>query len=262
MLVYHWYGCRLACSRSDLQAAGWGGSDVAAVAALESMPLSGPLAVDRRAHQSTSSRSRDSRPLGPQRGNTCPPHFLSAASVPVAPLLTTYSLHPMYHQPWGGAAPQQQPTEAGAAQQQQQQPWGAQPQNTAAAGVLAGQQQQAWSAAAAAAAGAPAGGAAAYQQYYQQAAAAAPAGQPQQGPGGVAAAATYYPAAAAPAAPAGLRQWVGTVTQIIPPNYGVVDGDAYYINAVVVGQIPQVRARLRRAGGWLGGSTVVTRRHR
>ena len=47
-------------------------------------------------------------------------------------------------------------------------------------------------------------------------------------------------------APAGLRQWVGTVTQIIPPNYGVVDGDAYYINAVVVGQIPQAR------GGMVG----------
>ncbi|PRW20657.1 SWI SNF-related matrix-associated actin-dependent regulator of chromatin subfamily A 1 isoform X1 [Chlorella sorokiniana] len=87
--------------------------------------------------------------------------------------------------------------------------------------------------------------AAAYQQYYQQAAAAG-AAQPQQAAGGVPAAAAYYPAAAA--APTGLRQWVGTVTQIIPPNYGVVDGDAYYINAVAVGQIPQVGEKVRAEG--------------
>lgn len=34
--------------------------------------------------------------------------------------------------------------------------------------------------------------------------------------------------------------WIGTVTSLIPPNYGIVDGDSFYVNAVVGGQLPQV----------------------
>ena len=144
----------------------------------------------------------------------------------------------MYN-PWGSAG-------IGAGQQQQQgaQPWGA-------TGLTAEQQQQAAQAgwggdAAAAAAAAAAGGAYYQQQYYQQQAAAA--GQQAIPPS----AATYFgaaagqPAVAAPAPPGGVRTWTGQVSQIIPPNYGVIDGDAYYINAVVVGEVPKVRWLLGR----------------
>jgi hypothetical protein len=47
---------------------------------------------------------------------------------------------------------------------------------------------------------------------------------------------------------------VGTVTQIIPPNYGVVDGDAFYIEQLVVpgSRVPKVggqcKADTRQAG--------------
>lgn len=30
------------------------------------------------------------------------------------------------------------------------------------------------------------------------------------------------------------------MTQLLPPNYGIVDGDAYYITPVVVGEVPKV----------------------
>lgn len=33
------------------------------------------------------------------------------------------------------------------------------------------------------------------------------------------------------------------VTQLIPPNYGIVDGTAFYVNAVVQGRLPQVGAQ-------------------
>ncbi|KAL4450685.1 hypothetical protein ABPG77_001041 [Micractinium sp. CCAP 211/92] len=114
----------------------------------------------------------------------------------------------MYQQPWGQGQPQQHP---GTAQQvAAAQPWSQQPAQIAA-----------------------------YQQYYQQQAAGA-------GGAAVAAAppssAAFYSSGAPAAAHAqpGVRTWTGTVTQIIPPNYGVIDGDAYYINAVVVGEIPRV----------------------
>ena len=37
--------------------------------------------------------------------------------------------------------------------------------------------------------------------------------------------------------PPGCR-WTGTVTQIIPPNYGIVDGNAFYVHDVVAGRVP------------------------
>jgi hypothetical protein len=37
-----------------------------------------------------------------------------------------------------------------------------------------------------------------------------------------------------------MQTWVGTVTQIIPPNYGIVDGDSFYVDQLVVGKRPQV----------------------
>lgn len=123
------------------------------------------------------------------------------------------------------------------------------PQQAAWGTDQAAQMQAGTAAAPAAAAAAPAAAQAGYAQYYKQAAqqaapvaaagVGAPAGQP------VAAAGGAYPyAAAAAAAVQQPRLWVGTVTQLIPPNYGVVDGDAYYINAVVVGDVPKVGAAL------------------
>eukprot|EP00798_Chlamydomonas_sp_ICE-L_P009443 gene9443-8900_t len=41
------------------------------------------------------------------------------------------------------------------------------------------------------------------------------------------------------------KVWVGAVSQLIPPNYGIVDGDAFYVTAVVQGRIPQVGERVR-----------------
>ena len=41
-----------------------------------------------------------------------------------------------------------------------------------------------------------------------------------------------------------LQSWVGAVTQLIPPNYGIVDGNAFYVEPVVVGQIPGVGDRV------------------
>ena len=35
-----------------------------------------------------------------------------------------------------------------------------------------------------------------------------------------------------------MQSWVGSVTQLIPPNYGIVDGNAFYMEPVIVGQIP------------------------
>ncbi len=45
---------------------------------------------------------------------------------------------------------------------------------------------------------------------------------------------------------------MGTVTSLIPPNYGIVDGDAFYVNAVVVGSLPQVRRVARHCYGVVG----------
>ena len=39
------------------------------------------------------------------------------------------------------------------------------------------------------------------------------------------------------------QTWTGMVTQLIPPNYGIVDGTAFYVNAVVQGRLPQVGAQ-------------------
>lgn len=41
-----------------------------------------------------------------------------------------------------------------------------------------------------------------------------------------------------------LQSWVGAVTQLIPPNYGIVDGNAFYVEPVVVGHIPGVGDRV------------------
>ena len=34
------------------------------------------------------------------------------------------------------------------------------------------------------------------------------------------------------------------MTQLIPPNYGIVDGNAFYVEPVVVGQVPGVGDRI------------------
>ncbi|GAB4821065.1 hypothetical protein N2152v2_008111 [Parachlorella kessleri] len=54
----------------------------------------------------------------------------------------------------------------------------------------------------------------------------------------------------------GLKSWVGIVTQLLPPNYGIVDGDAYYIHPVVVGEIPKMgdRVRCEAVGNTEGGA--------
>lgn len=36
------------------------------------------------------------------------------------------------------------------------------------------------------------------------------------------------------------QSWVGTVTELIPPNYGIVDGEAFFVHQIVVGTLPQV----------------------
>ncbi|BDA43873.1 probable cell division cycle and apoptosis regulator protein 1 [Coccomyxa sp. Obi] len=48
--------------------------------------------------------------------------------------------------------------------------------------------------------------------------------------------------------PGNVRTWVGTVTQLIPPNYGIVDGNAFYVNPVVVGPPPSVGDRVACEG--------------
>ncbi|CAL8469862.1 g9404 [Coccomyxa elongata] len=48
--------------------------------------------------------------------------------------------------------------------------------------------------------------------------------------------------------PSSVRTWVGTVTQLIPPNYGIVDGNAFYVNPVVVGPPPSVGDRVACEG--------------
>ena len=37
-----------------------------------------------------------------------------------------------------------------------------------------------------------------------------------------------------------LQVWVGSVTQLIPPNYGIVDGNAFYVAQLVIGRQPAV----------------------
>lgn len=37
------------------------------------------------------------------------------------------------------------------------------------------------------------------------------------------------------------QTWTGVVTSLILPNYGIVDGDAFYVDAVVQGRLPKVR---------------------
>lgn len=38
--------------------------------------------------------------------------------------------------------------------------------------------------------------------------------------------------------------WTGVVSELIPPNYGIVDGDAFYVTAVVAGRAPVVGERV------------------
>lgn len=45
-----------------------------------------------------------------------------------------------------------------------------------------------------------------------------------------------------------LQNWVGTVTQLLPPNYGIVDGNAFYVNPVVVGPPPSLGDRVACEG--------------
>ncbi|KAL6750843.1 hypothetical protein V8C86DRAFT_3108276 [Haematococcus lacustris] len=43
-----------------------------------------------------------------------------------------------------------------------------------------------------------------------------------------------------------LRQvWSGVVTQLMPPNYGIVDGDSFYLEPLCSGRIPQVGERVK-----------------
>lgn len=37
---------------------------------------------------------------------------------------------------------------------------------------------------------------------------------------------------------------MGSVTQLIPPNYGIVDGNAFYVTPVVVGRPPALGDRV------------------
>ncbi|GAX78377.1 hypothetical protein CEUSTIGMA_g5819.t1 [Chlamydomonas eustigma] len=56
----------------------------------------------------------------------------------------------------------------------------------------------------------------------------------------------YAPNANKPAPVSQPRAWVGTVTQLIPPNYGIVDGTSFYVHAVVQGgRIPQIGDRVK-----------------
>jgi hypothetical protein len=41
---------------------------------------------------------------------------------------------------------------------------------------------------------------------------------------------------------------VGAVTQLIPPNYGIVDGNAFYVEPVVEGKLPAVGDRVNCQG--------------
>jgi hypothetical protein len=41
-----------------------------------------------------------------------------------------------------------------------------------------------------------------------------------------------------------LQVWIGSVTQLIPPNYGIVDHTAFYVDQLVVGPKPQVCATM------------------
>ena len=47
-----------------------------------------------------------------------------------------------------------------------------------------------------------------------------------------------------------MQAWTGSVTQIIPPNYGIIDGSAFYVHAVVQGgRLPQVGVGYGGEGG-------------
>ena len=46
-----------------------------------------------------------------------------------------------------------------------------------------------------------------------------------------------------------MQSWVGSVTELIPPNYGIVDGDAYFASQIVIGNPPQVTASCLVANG-------------
>ena len=41
---------------------------------------------------------------------------------------------------------------------------------------------------------------------------------------------------------------MGAVTQLIPPNYGIVDGNAFYVEPVVEGKLPAVGDRVNCQG--------------
>eukprot|EP00955_Chlamydomonas_euryale_P051527 354893-Chlamydomonas_euryale.AAC.1 len=114
--------------------------------------------------------------------------------------------------------------------------WPPAQQSTSAAVQLAASSAAPWASAVAAAQQA----AASYGSVYGKAAPTpAASAQPSAAAGAAPAAASvlHY----APAAPAGtalgssmpgMHSWVGTVTQLIPPNYGIVDGTAFYVHAV------------------------------
>lgn len=54
------------------------------------------------------------------------------------------------------------------------------------------------------------------------------------------------------------QAWVGSVTQLIPPNYGIVDGSAFYVHAVVQGgRLPHVGTVLDNRRGCGKGAIVV-----
>ena len=47
-----------------------------------------------------------------------------------------------------------------------------------------------------------------------------------------------------------MQAWTGSVTQIIPPNYGIIDGSAFYVHAIVQGgRLPQVGVGYGGEGG-------------
>ena len=43
-----------------------------------------------------------------------------------------------------------------------------------------------------------------------------------------------------------IQTWTGTVSELIAPNYGIVDGEAFFVNQVVAGRLPQVNRRMSK----------------
>lgn len=150
----------------------------------------------------------------------------------------------MYPQPWQSGVGQ-------FAQQQQQPQWpaGSEQQQPQQGASLPWQSQQQGSAQQAPGYIQPLPQAQTQQEIASVQSWGAPAQQAQQAP-------FHQSIAQQAAAVPGVKSWTGSVTQLLPPNYGIVDGDAYYITPVVVGQVPQ-GSRGEESSAWLKGRREV-----